>query len=89
MLGKLSVAFLLAATPALAADPESAPAPNVEAPEQQEYTTKKVCRTYEVAGSFIPRRTCVNKRIPVKKPAPATPEAVTEGGASDGAGKEQ
>lgn len=68
MLGKVSVALLLIVTPAVAsgsaAETGSSPAP------EQEYRVKKVCRTVEVAGSMIPRTSCVNKKIPVKKAEP-------------------
>ena len=72
MLGRLSVAFLLFASPALA-DTAPAPAPSPE--PAQEFTTKKVCHTVEVAGSFIPRRSCVTKKVPVKKQAAEAQEA--------------
>ena len=85
MLGRLSVALLLVASPALANDP----APAAKAPEATEFKTKKVCRTVEVAGSFIPRTHCVLKKIPVKKPAPDGEETATRSGADDGAAKEQ
>ena len=86
MLGKLSVALLIVASPALADEP----APAATAAPAQEYKIKKVCRTVEVAGSFIPRTTCVNKKIPIKAPAPETQEtAATQGGPADGATKEQ
>ena len=75
MFGKLSVALLLAASPALANDPASPPAANPQAPAA-EYKIKKVCRTVEVAGSFIPRTHCVNKKIPIKKPEADAQEAV-------------
>jgi hypothetical protein len=86
MLGKLSFVLLMAASPALAS--EAVPA--AEAPAKQEFTTKKVCHTVEVAGSFIPRTSCVTKKIPVKKPAPEPQEAAnSQSGVSDGAAKEQ
>jgi hypothetical protein len=72
MLGKLPVALLLFASPALA-DTARPPAPSPE--PAQEFTTKKVCHTVEVAGSFIPRRSCVTRKIPVKKQAAETQEA--------------
>lgn len=85
MFGKLSAAVLLVASPALANDP----APAAEA-HAQEYKIKKVCRTVEVAGSFIPRRSCVNKKIPIQKPEAETPdEAKAEGIATEGSGQEQ
>ncbi len=80
MLGRLSVALLLIASPALANDPASAAATS-QAPAQ-EYTTKKVCHTVEVAGSFIPRRSCVTKKVPVKKPDAEKQEAAKAVGAA-------
>jgi hypothetical protein len=74
MLGRLSVALLLIASPALANDLAPAAAAPSQAPAQ-EYTTKKVCHTVEVAGSFIPRRSCVTKKVPVKKPVAEKQEA--------------
>lgn len=75
MLGKLSIALLVAASPALANEPAEAPA--------QEYTIKKVCRTYEVAGSSIPRQSCVKKKIPIKKQAAENQEpSQNSGGAA-------
>ena len=67
MLGKLSIALLLVASPVFANDPATAGSAAGDAP-QQEYSIKKVCQTVEVAGSFIPRRSCVNKKVPIKKP---------------------
>lgn len=79
MLRRLSVALLLIASPALA-DPASvvaqSPAP---APE---YRIKKVCRTVEVSGSFIPRTSCVNQKIPIKKPEAESQEAATSDSAA-------
>ena len=72
MLGKLSIALLLAASPALANEPAEAPA--------QEYTIKKVCQTYEVAGSSIPRQSCVKKKIPIKKQSAEIQESTTSPG---------
>lgn len=74
MLGKLSIALLLAVAPAAANEPAESPA--------QEYVIKKVCQTYEVAGSSIPRQSCVKKKIPIKKPASESQEAASSG--SDG-----
>jgi hypothetical protein len=86
MVGKLSIALLIAASPALSA--ETAPA--ADAPAKPAYTTKKVCHTVEVAGSFIPRTSCVTKKIPIKKPETETVEAASsQSGASDGPVKEQ
>jgi len=74
MLGKFSVALLLAASPAFAAEP--APADTSGASEANAapvaYKTKKVCRSIEVVGSSIPRMACTTKKIPVK---PANEEA--------------
>ena len=87
MLGRFSVAWLLAASPALANDP----APS-QSPAGQEYRVKKVCRTVEVAGSFIPRTSCVNKKIPIKKPeveAPGAPKTSGSADASSSGQKEQ
>ena len=81
MLGKLSVALLLVASPALANDP-------APASPAQEYTIKKVCRTVEVTGSFLPRTSCVNKKVPVKKAAPQVEEAAkTQGVPTDTSGE--
>ena len=87
MLGKLSVALLLAAAPAVAAEPAS----DIKIDESgQAYRTKKVCRTVEVAGSFIPRTSCVTRKIPVKKPEAASQEtAKVEETANDASGQEQ
>ena len=71
MLGKLSVALLFIASSALANEPAETPA--------QEYTIKKICQTYEVAGSSIPRQSCVKKKIPIKKPAAESSEATSSG----------
>ena len=81
MFGKLSVALLVAAaSPAIAQ--ESPPAAGsegaeAEAPKPVAYKTKKVCRTIEVVGSSIPRRTCSTKRIPIE---PVQDEEVAEAG---------
>lgn len=86
MLGRLSVALLLVASPASAADP----APVQTDAQGQEFTTKKVCRTVDVAGSFIPRTHCVLKKVPVKKPAPEGAEAAKpNGGGGDQEAKGQ
>ena len=64
MLGKLSVFLLLVASPSLAAQAAS----DIKIDENgQAYKIKKVCRTVEVAGSFIPRQNCTTKKIPVPK----------------------
>jgi len=87
MLGKLSVALLLAASPALANDPS--PDAQSAAPAQ-EFKTKKVCRTVEVAGSSIPRTHCVTKKIPIKKTdAPTQEAAKVEGTAPEAAGDKE
>lgn len=68
MFGKVSVALLIVATPALAADP--VPADSIAGTEVEAapvaYKTKKVCRSIEVVGSAIPRTSCTTKRIPIK-----------------------
>jgi len=67
MLAKFSLALLIAASPAVAQD--AAPAPSDTAAEAEApvtYKTKKVCRSIEVVGSSIPRRTCTTKRIPIE-----------------------
>jgi hypothetical protein len=68
MIGKLSIALLMAASPALAQD--SAPADTEGASEAQAapvaYKTKRVCRSIEVVGSSIPRTTCTTKKIPIR-----------------------
>ena len=87
MLGKLFVALAIVAAPALASDP--APADSAAAPAQ-DYKIKKVCRTVEVAGSFIPRTSCVNKKIPIKKPDAEAPEAAkTDGAAASETGEQK
>ena len=77
MFGKLAVAVLLAASPAMAQD--AAPAEGDGASEAQAapvaYKTKRVCRSVEVVGSSIPRTTCTTKRIPIK---PVEQEAVSD-----------
>ena len=84
MIGKLSVALLLLASPALAAKSGS----DIKIDKDgQAYKIKKVCRTVEVAGSFIPRQNCTTKKIPVTKPAAGTEEA-TSSGSSGGAENE-
>ena len=67
MLGKLSVALLMVASPAAAQDAAPAPAElAVEAEAPVAYKTKKICRSIEVVGSSIPRRACTTKRIPIQ-----------------------
>ena len=68
MFGKLSVALLIAASPAIAQEnpPVGSEGAEAEAPKPVAYKTKKVCRTIEVVGSSIPRRTCSTKRIPIE-----------------------
>lgn len=76
MLGKLSVALLLVTAPVVAAEPPS----EVKVDENgQAYKTKKVCRTVEVAGSFIPRTSCTTKKIPIKKLEAQSQEAAATG----------
>jgi hypothetical protein len=80
MLGKLSVMFLLVASPGFAAGS----ALDIKIDENgQAYKIKKVCRTVEVAGSFIPRQNCTTKKIPVTKPTPKSQEAGASGGDSE------
>jgi len=71
MFGKLSVALLLLAAPAIAqeapppaAEPQ-ATEPAVEA-KSAPFKLKKICRPQEVVGSSIPRNVCTTKRIYLK-----------------------
>jgi len=81
MPGKLLIALLLVgATPVFAAAPASKDI--VVDGSGQAYRIKKVCHTVEVAGSFIPRTSCVTKKIPIKKPEGETPQAATGAGAA-------
>ena len=75
MLGRLSIALLLAASPALAQD--AAPAEPAEAIPAAEaaaeapaapvaYKTKRVCRSVAVVGSKMPRTTCTTRKIPIR-----------------------
>jgi hypothetical protein len=68
MFGKLSVALLIAASPAIAQETPAAGSEGAEseASKPVAYKTKKVCRTIEVVGSSIPKRTCSTKRIPIE-----------------------
>ena len=68
MFGKLSVALLLVASPALAQDAptESANGAGAQAEAPVAYKTKRACRSIEVVGSSIPRTTCTTKKIPIK-----------------------
>ena len=68
MFGKLSVALLIAASPAIAQEtpPAGSEGAEAEVPKPVAYKTKKVCRTIEVVGSSIPKRTCSTKRIPIE-----------------------
>ena len=69
MFGKLSVALLIAATPAVAQEvPTDSEGAETEAPKPVAYKTKKICRTIEVVGSSIPKRSCATKRIPIEPP---------------------
>ena len=85
MLGRLSVAVLIVASPILAAGPAS----EIKVDESgQAYKIKKICRTVEVSGSFIPRTSCVNKKILIRAPEASAPQAeVTAGGADEQATK--
>ena len=79
MFGKLT-ALLIAATAGAASAQEPAEPTNSEAAESQApkpvaYKTKKICRTIEVVGSSIPKRSCATKRIPIE---PVEDEAVAE-----------
>ena len=81
MLGKLSVALLIVASPALAQDPapaETGEGSAAEAPAPVAYKTKRVCRSVEVVGSSIPRTTCKTKKIPIK---PVQEESSADAGA--------
>ena len=79
MLGKLSIALLIFASPALATDAATAGTDGASQAEAAPvaYKTKKVCRSVEVVGSSIPRTTCKTKRIPIK---PVESEADTDSG---------
>ena len=69
MFGKLPVALLLIAAPAVAQDEPPADPPEAEAatgPKPLPYKLKKVCRPQEVVGSSIPRMNCSTKRIYLK-----------------------
>lgn len=87
MLGKLSVALLVVASPALAeesAQPAEANA-EAEAPQPITYKTKKICRSVEVVGSSIPKTTCRTKKIPIK---PVETEAAADAEAAPEAGSQ-
>ena len=78
MFGKLSVALLIVASPAIAQEPaEPAQSDGIQgqATKPVAYKTKKICRTIEVVGSSIPKRTCSTKRIPIE---PVEDEVVAE-----------
>ena len=79
MLGKLSIALLIAASPAFAQAAASAQADGASqaAAAPVAYKTKRVCRSIEVVGSSIPRTTCTTKKIPIK---PVEREADTDSG---------
>ncbi len=70
MFGKLSVALLIAASPAVALDapPSNSEGAEAEAPKPVAYKTKKICRSIEVVGSSIPKRSCSTKRVPIEPP---------------------
>ena len=77
MFGKLSLALLIAASPALGQESPPAGSDGADAQEQPvQYKTKKICRTIEVVGSSIPKRSCSTKRIPIEPPVEE--EAVAE-----------
>lgn len=82
MLRKLSVALLIAASPAIAQESvpvepaEGAPAAEAAPPAPVAYKTKRVCRSIEVVGSSIPRTTCTTKKIAIK---PKTQDADSDG----------
>lgn len=72
MFGRVAVALLITASPAIAQDAPPAAAgegAGAEAEAPVAYKTKKVCRSIEVVGSSIPRRACSTKRIPIKPDA--------------------
>ena len=83
MFGRLAVALLIVASPALAQ--ESAPATSAgEAAAEAApvaYKTKRVCRSVEVVGSSIPRTTCTTKKIPIKPAEPESEDQAQAGGA--------
>lgn len=69
MVGKLAVAVLILASPALAQEAEPADPPEAEVAKEAEsapFKLKKVCRPQEVVGSSIPRMICSTKRIYLK-----------------------
>jgi hypothetical protein len=81
MLGKLSVALLIVASPALAQDTapvNSGESAGAETPAPVAYKTKRICRSVEVVGSSIPRTTCKTKKIPIK---PVEDESNADSGA--------
>lgn len=81
MFGKVAVALLIMASPAVAQDPapaEADAATEAEAPVA--YKTKKVCRSVDVVGSSIPKTTCRTKKIPIQ--APAGKEATNKAGST-------
>ena len=80
MFGKLAVALLIVASPAVAQDlppAEADAATEAEAPVA--YKTKKVCRSVEVVGSSIPKTTCRTKKIPIQ---PVGKEATNKAGST-------
>lgn len=69
MFGKLSVALLFVAAPAVAQEtppPDPQEAEAVTDVKVLPYKLKKVCRAQEVVGSAIPRTVCTTKRIYLK-----------------------
>ena len=66
MLGKFTIALLIAASPAWAQEAQSAAPQEAEAVTPAKplpYKLKKICRAHEVVGSSIPRMVCSTKRI--------------------------
>lgn len=85
MIGKLSVALLIVASPALAEEatqPGGAVNAEAEAPQPVAYKTKRVCRSIEVVGSSIPKTTCTTKKIPIKPVETESEDQAQAGGAA-------
>lgn len=83
MFGKLAVALLIVASPALAQDAAPADSTDSAAAEAPKvaYKTKRVCRSVQVVGSAIPRTTCTTKKIPIKPVEPESEDQAQGGGA--------
>lgn len=82
MFGKLSVALLIFAAPALAQETTPVDLERAETQEQPvRYKTKKICRSIEVVGSSIPKRSCSTKRIPIEPPVEEEAAAAESGSA--------